>query len=117
MKKNYFFVLLLTTYSLQLPPQIVADSPIFLASTAALAPDEQLTITTYYPSPFGSYRELRSRRVAIGDNYINRNNACWNDPAGSCAAGTTIVNVDADLVVEGRAGVGTDNPKEPCASL
>lgn len=29
--------------------------------------DETLTITTYYPSPYGSYNELQANRVSVGD--------------------------------------------------
>lgn len=28
---------------------------------------EQLTITTYYPSPYGSYNELQTNKLAVGD--------------------------------------------------
>jgi hypothetical protein len=34
----------------------------------ASAQQEQLTITTYYPSPFGSYNELTTNRLAIGSS-------------------------------------------------
>ena len=57
---------------------------------------EQLTIVTYYPSPFGVYNELRSKRMAIGDNYYKNSDYCW---AGSC---TNTIGSNADLVVEGR---------------
>lgn len=29
--------------------------------------DETLTITTYYPSPYGSYNELQTNKLAVGD--------------------------------------------------
>lgn len=29
---------------------------------------EQITITTYYPSPYGSYRELRANRLTVDPN-------------------------------------------------
>jgi len=32
----------------------------------AFAADETITITTYYPSPSGSYNELRANRMAVG---------------------------------------------------
>lgn len=72
---------------------------------------EELTITTYYPSPYGSYRELRSQRVAIGSNYINRINACWDDPMGSCEAGMALTSSQADLIIEGSVGIGLVNPQ------
>ena len=55
---------------------------------------ETLTITTYYPSPYGSYRELTSHRMKIGTTY-----------SGS---GTTVA--DNNLIVEGSVGIGTPNP-------
>jgi hypothetical protein len=63
---------------------------------------ESIFITTYYPSPSGSYMELRAQRMAIGDNYINGNSFSWN--GGS-------INANADLVVEGSVGIGQTNPQ------
>jgi len=66
--------------------------------------EDTLTITTYYPSPYGVYREARAQRMAIGDNYIQGGQYCWE---GTC---TTPINSLADLVVEGNVGIGTVNP-------
>jgi hypothetical protein len=66
---------------------------------------EEITITTYYPSPYGVYRELRAQRIAIGDNYINGATYCWE---GTC---TNTIDVNADFVVEGNVGIGTVSPK------
>ncbi|MFA5346456.1 MAG: hypothetical protein WC315_09320, partial [Candidatus Omnitrophota bacterium] len=41
--------------------------------------EDTLTITTYYPSPYGVYRELRAKRIAIGDDYIDGANYTWQD--------------------------------------
>lgn len=46
--------------------------------------------------------------MAIGDNWCDSTNYCWDDPPGSCTA--TIINADADLVVEGNVGIGTEDP-------
>jgi len=73
-----------------------------LLSTIVFA--EDITITTYYPSPFGNYRELRAQRVAIGDAYI-ASSYCW--PPTACA---TQIDTDADLVVQGNVGIGNTNP-------
>lgn len=43
----------------------IAISSIVLLSKACLA-QETITISTYYPSPYGSYNELRSEKVALG---------------------------------------------------
>ena len=58
---------------------------------------ETLTITTYYPSPFGVYGELRTKRMAIGDTYYDPSQHCW--PGGSCAFPD--INANTDLEVEG----------------
>jgi hypothetical protein len=62
--------------------------------------DEEFKITTYYPSPYGSYNELRAKRVAVGDNYIDGANYTWGEEVDS----------QADLVVEGSVGIGTADP-------
>jgi len=71
---------------------------------------ETLTITTYYPSPFGNYQELRSQRMAIGDTWVQNSNICWT-AAGACPG--TAVNPDPEtaLVVEGKVGIGTAQPE------
>lgn len=62
---------------------------------------EQITITTYYPSPYGSYNELRAKRIAVGENYYQSGTYDWGDE----------INNNADLVVEGRVGIGTADPQ------
>jgi len=57
--------------------------------------EEKITITTYYPSPYGSYNELGAKRIAIGDTYYNNSGIAWDD---------------ADLLVEGNLGIGTLSP-------
>jgi hypothetical protein len=59
----------------------------------AYAQEEQLTITTYYPSPYGSYNELHTSQMAIGLNYQKT-----TPPANS-------------LIVEGDVGIGTTGPQ------
>lgn len=68
---------------------------------------EQITITTYYPSPYGSYRELRVQRMAIGNTYYSSNTVCWA-PDTTCPNPIPTTN-DTDLVVEGNVGIGTDS--------
>ncbi|MFH0732207.1 MAG: tail fiber domain-containing protein [Candidatus Omnitrophota bacterium] len=53
---------------------------------------EEITLSTYYPAPYGEYRTL-----AIGDNYTAP--IPLNPPAP-----------DIDLVVEGRVGIGMQQP-------
>jgi hypothetical protein len=80
-------------------------SLLFCLPALALA-DETLTITTYYPSPYGVYRELRSNRMAIGDNYIQSGTYDWEASDGDGGE----IDYNADLVVEGNVGIGTTTP-------
>ncbi len=86
------FLLLLLSFSL-------------IASFSSLAEDT-LTITTYYPSPYGNYRELRAKRIAIGDNYIQGGTYDWEESDSDGGE----IDYAADLVVEGNVGIGTANP-------
>lgn len=65
-----------------------------IAFPCLLFADETLTITTYYPSPYGSYREINAYRMKIGTNY-----------SGS---GTSVS--DDNLIVEGAVGIGKVSP-------
>ena len=77
----------------------------FLSAVYAFS-QETLTITTYYPAPFGVYQELRARRMAIGDNY-HLGTYCW--PPEACAVANRM-GANADLVVEGNVGIGAIQP-------
>lgn len=68
---------------------------VFLLSTVFIALPvwlfaEDLTITTYYPSPYGSYNELSARKMKIGATY----------------SGSGVSAVDNSLIVEGGIGIG-----------
>ncbi len=69
-----------------------------------LAYGETITLTTYYPSPLGVYKELRAEKIGIGENYYDAKEYCWE---GNC---DTTIDEDADLVVEGKVGIGTVEP-------
>lgn len=58
-----------------------------------IAAEERITLTTYYPAPYGVYRELRADQMSIGSDYRQ---AALND-------GT--------LIVSGNVGIGTMSPK------
>jgi len=79
------------------PIRILALVFIFSICGAAClsAAGETLTITTYYPSPYGSYKELRANQIAIGSAY------------GDVTANPL---VDGNLIVSGNVGIGTTNP-------
>ena len=66
---------------------------------------ETITITTYYPSPYGVFSELKATKVAIGDNFYDNTQYCWG---GACAA---LIDANADLVVESNVGIGTVEPQ------
>jgi hypothetical protein len=68
--------------------------------------NEALTITTYYPSPYGVYKEIRAKRMAIGDNYYDYSQYCWS---GRCAY---TIDSDADLIIQGNVGIGDTTPDE-----
>ena len=56
---------------------------------------EEITITTYYPSPYGSYNDLTANQMKIGSTY----------------SGSGIAFEPNGLLVEGNVGIGTNNPQ------
>lgn len=60
---------------------------------------EEITITTYYPSPYGSYNELQTNKMAVGDTNGDT----------KLDSGDQSVN-NGDLVVAGNVGIGTKEP-------
>jgi hypothetical protein len=68
--------------------------------------EETITITTYYPSPYGVYREMRAKRIAIGDTYYDAAEIPWEEADADGGE----IDYLADLVVEGNVGIGTTNP-------
>lgn len=65
-----------------------------LADTGYIQAGETLTVTTYYPSPYGNYKELASHRMKIGTTY----------------SGTGTSVSDNNLIVENSVGIGVTNP-------
>ena len=86
---------------------IIGISLFFILGLFSLSFSEDITITTYYPSPYGSYAEIRAQRMAIGPNYYG-SSYCWGS---GCA--NIIVDTNTNLVVEGKVGIGTYNPGAP----
>jgi hypothetical protein len=82
---------------------IILAFSFFILPVYAQTTKETITLTTYYPAPYGVYKELRVQRMAIGDNYINSNYA-W-DPLA-----VHPIDSNADLIVEGNVGIGTTTP-------
>ena len=63
---------------------------------------EDITITTYYPSPLGVYKELRAERMAIGDDYYDSSKHGW----GSGQDWEDAKNKNIDLAVQNQILVG-----------
>lgn len=55
---------------------------------------EEITITTYYPSPYGSYDQLTANDMKIGSGY----------------SASSFVN--DGLIVQGNVGIGTATPSQ-----
>ena len=68
----------------------------FIPGISLFAGDETITLTTYYPLPYGSYRALSSHQMKIGATY----------------SGSGVANTDSNLLVEGKVGIGTTNPTQ-----
>lgn len=66
---------------------------------------EELVLTTYYPVPYGDYRELRSRRMALGEKYSLTSDICWEGPCNQT------IDPRVSLLVERNIGVGTTTPQ------
>jgi hypothetical protein len=75
MKTSIFFIVLITIF-------------VIVASVYAA---EEITLSTYYPAPYGEYDELSANKMVIGPTYAV--------PAN-----------DGDLVVEGTVSIGTTSP-------
>ncbi len=68
---------------------------LFALSVLSFCAEEQITITTFYPSPYGSYREIVANKMKIGTTY----------------SAATVSIEDNDLIVEGNVGIGTTSPE------
>lgn len=67
---------------------------------------EELVITTYYPVPYGDYKEMRAERMAVGPTYNKSSNYCW--AGGICPSA---ISDDTGLVIEKNVGIGTTAPE------
>lgn len=67
---------------------------LFFAYLGVAGASEELVITTYYPSPYGSYRDLRADYLGVGSAY----------------RGTSLS--DGNMVISGRVGVNTTSLPE-----
>ncbi|MDD5080190.1 MAG: hypothetical protein PHH68_07740 [Candidatus Omnitrophica bacterium] len=67
-----------------------------ISGVRLFAADETITLTAYYPIPYGSYSALVSDQMKIGATY----------------SGSGIITADNNLLVEGNVGIGTPNPTQ-----
>ena len=82
---------------------VLAALFIFLFSISAFSQDEVISFTTYYPSPYGIYKELRSQHVAIGDTFINNSAISWDTPVltGAIDASKLSLAVEGNVILAG----------------
>lgn len=66
---------------------------IFIFGLFSLCFAEDITITTYYPSPYGSYNDLQSNKLAVGDTNGDGNLTVADLP-----------NRDGDIRLKAQAG-------------
>lgn len=66
----------------------------FIFTFSAFAQEDVISITTYYPAPYGSYIELAARRIRVGTTYGDY--------------GHTVP--DSCVTIEGAIGLGTETP-------
>ena len=79
----------------------------FVFSLSAFGDDtkhtETITLSTYYPAPYGVYKDIRvTGRLAIGD--VNQNDEMDNGD---------FTTEDESLTVAGKVGIGTATPQSP----
>lgn len=74
---------------------------LFFGVSLCLA-QEKLTITTYYPSPYGVYNQMVTKTLGVGDTDGDGNIDANDAPDPTTQAG--------DVWVKGDLGIGTTNP-------
>lgn len=72
----------------------------FLLASSSFA-QENIAITTYYPSPSGAYNRLQTNTLGVGDN-DNDGQLTDND----------IPATRGDVWIKGKVGIGTNNPEK-----
>jgi len=85
----------------------IAGLIIAIVLIAGIVFADQMTFSTYYPAPFGVYREMRIMRAAIGETYHKAGDYPWNETG---LGGPGEIDEWVDLLVEGHVGLGTTEP-------
>jgi hypothetical protein len=67
--------------------------------------EDKITITTYYPSPYGSYNQLQTNTLGVGDN----------DGDGGLDSGDVPnpTTNPGEVWIKGNVGIGTMSPNSP----
>ena len=60
---------------------------------------EEITLTTYYPAPYGAYTQLVAESFGVGDN----------DGSG-VIDGSDAPSTQGDVWIAGNVGIGTNSP-------
>jgi hypothetical protein len=71
----------------------------FLFYLPILVLAEEITITTYYPSPYGSYNYLQTDKLGVGDN---NGDGAWSS--------ADVPTTTGDVWIAGKVGIGTAAP-------
>ena len=71
---------------------------LFICASGVFA-TEEITITTYYPSPYGSYNSLQTDKLGVGDN---NGDGAWTSADVPVTTG--------DVWIKGKVGIGTMTP-------
>ena len=78
---------------------------LLILTTACFAQQETLTITTYYPAPFGVYAQLVTQTLGVGDS-----NGSGGIDAGD-APDPIVAGQEGDVWIAGDVGIGTTTPQ------
>ncbi|MFH0876918.1 MAG: hypothetical protein V1863_01665, partial [Candidatus Omnitrophota bacterium] len=82
---------------------------LLLLSTPPCFAQEVISVSTYFPAPYGIYFELRTARLAVGGYYKAFGAGCY---AWGGAGGCTTISANATMVVDGIVGLGTVMPND-----
>ena len=78
---------------------------------------EEITLTTYYPAPFGNYNELQAEKLAVGSSTtmpsVDGDLATLRIAVGS---GATMPTTDGDLVSNGTINATAYSVGNPATS-
>jgi len=75
---------------------------IFGLFSLCFAAEESITITTYYPSPHGSYSSLQTDKFGVGDNN-----------GDGLFTSADVPTTTGNVWIKGNVGIGTTSPHSP----